>query len=151
MNSQAHTVRFREIIRLLAKNINFFDKYNASCCNISASQWQVIWEVGSAGEISLNELAALLNLDNSTMSRAINNLVEQGLVLRDADPADRRYVKIKLAGKGTEFFKQMEEKIDQYYGMILQSIPAEKRSQVTESLCLLLKALQESKFSKLED
>jgi DNA-binding MarR family transcriptional regulator len=136
---------FREIIRLLAKNINYFDKFNASCCGISASQWQVIWEIGSAGEISLTELAALLNLDNSTMSRAINNLVEQRLVQREDDPADRRYIKIKLTSKGTEFYNQMEEMMEQYYGTILQSIPPEKRSQVTESLSLLLKALQENK------
>ncbi|MBS4031957.1 MAG: MarR family transcriptional regulator [Clostridiales bacterium] len=144
MNSQTNVAQFRGLIRLLAKNINFFDKFNASCCGISASQWQVIWEIGSAGEISLTELAALLNLDNSTMSRAINTLVEQGLVQRDADPTDRRYVIIKLTQKGIEFYKEMEETIDHYYKTILQSIPAEKRNQVTESLSLLLKALQEN-------
>lgn len=145
MDSQLNTVGFHEIIRLLAKNINYFDKFNAFCCGISASQWQVIWEIGSAGEISLTELAALLNLDNSTMSRAINNLVEQALVQRNEDPADRRYVKIKLTGKGAEFYIQMEEMINQYYRTILLSIPEEKRDQVTESLSLLLKALQENK------
>ncbi|EEG75986.1 MarR family winged helix-turn-helix transcriptional regulator [Dethiobacter alkaliphilus] len=145
MHSQQELARFREIIRLLGKNINFFDKFGASCCGISASQWQVIWEIGSAGEISLNEVAALLNLDSSTMSRAINNLAAQDVVQRQTDPVDRRYVKIHLTPKGMDFYRRMEEMIERYYGTVLYSIPADKRNQVTESLELLLKALQENK------
>ncbi|MCW3489046.1 MarR family winged helix-turn-helix transcriptional regulator [Dethiobacter alkaliphilus] len=145
MHSHQEQARFREVIRLLGKNISVFNKFGASCCGISASQWQVIWELGSAGEISLNELAALLNLDNSTMSRAINNLVTQDLAQRQTDPKDRRYVKIHLTPKGMDFYRRMEEMIERYYGTVLYSIPADKRKQVTESLELLLKALQENK------
>lgn len=145
MKSVATVAQFSGVIRLLAKNINFFDKFNATCCGISASQWQVIWEIGSVKEISLRELAALLHLDNSTMSRNINNLVEQDLVQRDADTTDRRYIKIKLTPKGTDFYRRMDHMMDKYYGTVLQSIPAEKRVQVIDSLSLILKALQENK------
>lgn len=130
---------------MLAKSINFFDKFNASCCGVSVGQCQVMLEIGLAEEINLSELANQLNLDSSTMSRTINNLVEQGFVERSADPQDRRYVKIKLSEKGFAFYQNMEEKITLYFTNVLQSIPAAKRGEVVESLGLLLNAFSENK------
>jgi DNA-binding MarR family transcriptional regulator len=145
MSLRSNTTQIREFVRILAKSINLFDKLNATCCGISISQCQVVLEIGSAEDISLNDLAGLLNLDSSTMSRSINNLVERGLVQRDVDPADRRYVKIKLTTNGSEFYKSMEEQMNLYYERVFESIPAQKRNQVIESLGLFLNALKENK------
>ena len=151
MISDPNGTQLSEFARVLAKNINLFNKFNASCCGLSISQCHVVLEIGLAEDISLNELAGLLNLDSSTMSRTINNLVEQGLVQRDVDLSDRRYVKIRLTKKGAEFFKSIEENINLYYEGVLKSIPVQKRNQVIESLGLLLDALKENKCCQWEE
>jgi len=135
----------RELIRVLVRNLGILEKSDASCCGVTISQCHAIVEIGRSGEISLNELAELLVLDKSTMSRTINKLVEDGLVIRELDPEDRRYVKIKLTDKGVEIFKSIEESMDRYYKAIFNSIPEEKKEQVLDSLKLLIEAVNKNK------
>ena len=144
MENQASNY-LRELIRVLVRNLGILEKSDASCCGVTISQCHAIVEIGRSGEISLNELAELLVLDKSTMSRTINNLVEDGLVIRELHPEDRRYVKIKLTDKGMKVFKNIEESMDRYYKAIFNSVPEEKREQVLDSLKLLIEAVNKNK------
>ena len=108
------------------------------------AQCHALVEIGRAGQISLNELAELLNLDNSTMSRTVNNLVVRELACRDIDPQDRRYITISLTEAGTSMYRSIEEGMTIYYGNILNGIPADKQEQVLESLQLLLESFQKN-------
>mgnify|MGYP001016436818 CR=1 FL=1 len=144
MGNQASNY-LRELIRVLVRNLGILEKSDASCCGVTISQCHAIVEIGRSGEVSLNELAELLALDKSTMSRTINNLVEDGLVIRELDPEDRRYVKIKLTDKGIKIFKDIEESMDRYYKSIFNSVPEEKREQVLDSLKLLIEAVNKNK------
>lgn len=135
----------RELIRILIRNLGILEKDGASCCGTTISQCHAIVEIGRAEEISLNELAGVLGLDKSTMSRTINNLVEDNLVIRDTHPEDRRYITIKLTGKGQVVFKSIEDSMHIYYNGIFNSIPEDKKAQVLESLQLLVSAVKENK------
>lgn len=135
----------RELIRVLVRNLGILEKSDASCCEITIAQCHAIVEIGRAKKIVLIDLADLLGLDKSTMSRTINNLVEAGLVIRDLNPENRRYVTIQLTESGMEAFKNIEETMKQYYKSIFSSIPENKRSQVLESLQLLTNAVKNNK------
>ena len=135
----------RELTRLLVRNLSFFDKSEASCCGTTMAQCHSILEIGAAQEISLNELADILKLDNSTISRTVNNLVDQQLVIREIDPQDRRYIKMKLTGKGWIVYKSIEKNMNVYFGSLLTDIPEEKHEQVIESLMLLVMAMKNNK------
>lgn len=137
----------RELLRLLVRNLGILEKSDANCCGVTISQCHAIVEIGRAEEISLNELAKVLELDKSTMSRTINNLVEGGLVIRELHPEDRRYVAIKLTNKGIEVFKNIEGSMKKYYGDIFMSIPEGKREQVLGSLRLLTEVINQNKCS----
>lgn len=135
----------RELIRVLVKKLGVLEKGEATCCGTTISQCHAIVEIGRAKEISLNELAEVLSLDKSTMSRTINNLVESNLVFRDLHPEDRRYVTIKLTDSGKGVFNTIESSMEQYYKSILDFIPENKREQVLESLQLLIDAVKNNK------
>jgi len=94
--------------------------------------------------ISLVDLATLLNLDNSTMSRTVNNLVNNSMVERQLDPNDRRYITIRLTQQGLEQFHGIESGMGEYFMKIYDAIPKESRSKVLESLQILLKAVADS-------
>jgi len=143
-NKESHYLR--ELIRVLVRNLGLLEESEATCCGTTVSQCHAIVEIGRVKEISLNELAELLGLDKSTMSRTINKLVDSGLAIRELHPDDRRYVAIKLTYEGIKIFNSIEGTMEQYYQSIFSAIPEEKRVQVLESLQLIIKAAKENKY-----
>jgi DNA-binding MarR family transcriptional regulator len=138
----------REIVRVLERKLGVLDDLQSSCCGMTFSQCHALVEIGRAQSISLNDLADLLGLDKSTMSRTINNLVENDLVAREIDSGDRRYITIQLTPKGRQSFQEIETGMGAYFTQIYQSIPEAKREQVIESLQLLVLAMSENDCCK---
>lgn len=148
MDKSKFVRELRELIRQLMRSSSFHDRFEASCCGITLAQCHTIIEIASAREISLNELAERLGVDNSTMSRTINNLLDRGLAVRNTDPRDRRYVKIKLTDKGFEMYRSIRTNMNMYYMSLLKDIPEEKHGQIIESLSLLLEAMKNESISR---
>lgn len=134
----------RELVRVLVRRLGLLEKSDASCCGISLAQCHALVEIGRNGKINLNDLADLMGVDKSTMSRTINNLVESGLAVRDLNEGDRRYVVIQLTPGGQQLFEDTETGMDCYYRSVLDRIPQDKRGQVLESLALLTAAVEGS-------
>lgn len=135
---------FRELIRRLERKLGILEDNEFACCGVTLAQCHALVEIGRAGTISLNELAELVNLDNSTMSRTVNNLVNKDLVERNLDSKDRRYVTIALTAKGHTLFESIEAQMDKYFKDIFSHIPKEKGAQVLESLALIVEATNKS-------
>lgn len=131
----------RELVRVLVRRLGILEKSDFSCCGISLAQCHAVVEIGRRGKINLNDLAELLGVDKSTMSRTINNLVESGLAARDLDGGDRRYVVIQLTEAGERFYENTETGMEKYFQAVLRRIPEEKRGQILESLTLLTAAI----------
>jgi DNA-binding MarR family transcriptional regulator len=134
-----------ESVRLFVKNMGLLEKSELSCCGVSFSQYNAILEIGNAGEVNLNDLADLLNLDKSTLSKTVNNLVGCGWVTRETDAKDRRYITIALTDQGAKVYEGVKEALEAYYIKIYEAIPEEKREQVVESVELLLDILNKGK------
>jgi len=135
----------RELMRQLERKTGTLNDFQMSCCNITMAQCHALVEIGRAGRISLIDLSEGLGLENSTISRTVNNLVNTELVSRETDPSNRRYVVISLTETGQQVFNGIEAGMDLYYKQILQKIPQEKQSQVLESIQILLDAFKELK------
>lgn len=136
----------RELLRILVRNLGILEKSDSSCYGVTIAQCHAIVEIGRIKKISLIELADLLGLDKSTMSRTINNLVEAGLVKRDIGAENRRYISIQLTDQGIEVFESIENSMYRYYSDIFKSIPEDKRNQVLDSLEILVKYVKENKL-----
>lgn len=137
--------RLRETMRLLIRRLGLLERGEASCCNITLSQCHTIVEVGRAGKLSLIDLADSLNLDKSTVSRSVDNLVKQELMVRKIDPNDRRFVMLCLTNQGEKIYREVEERMENYFLDMIGTIPVDKREQVIESIDCLNKGIQ--KFS----
>ena len=132
----------RESLRLLVRRLGVLERGEASCCSITMSQCHTIVEVGRAGSMSLNVLADNLGLDKSTISRSVDKLVSDGIMLRDPDPDDRRYLTLYLSEKGQAIFQEVEKRMAAYFTEVIADIPGDKRAQVVESLNILAQALK---------
>ncbi|URZ04671.1 MarR family winged helix-turn-helix transcriptional regulator [Clostridium felsineum] len=137
--------QLRELIRILIRDLGVLEKSDSSCSRVTISQCHAIVEIGRNEELSLNELARILNLDKSTMSRTINKLVKEELVIREAHPEDRRYIVIRLTDKGSDLFKSIEKNMTNYYENIFTAIEESKREQILDSLKILIEALHKNK------
>ena len=146
MDTLSDAKQLREVIRILERKLGALEDFHKSCCSITMAQCHAIVEIGRAQNISLNQLAELLNLENSSMSRTVNNLVNSGLVKRDIDMQDRRYVTISLTENGKEIFKSIEKDMDDYYTKVYEALPSAKRQQVVDSLNILAEAISINKF-----
>lgn len=133
--------KLREMMRILVRHLGILEKSDLNGCDITLAQCHALVEIGRRERMNLNDLALLLNVDKSTMSRTINNLVENGLAVRDQNDGDRRYIVIQLTEEGKRFFECTEADMAVYYRSILNRIPAGKQAQVMESMALLIDAI----------
>jgi len=100
------------------------------------SQCHILLEIGKEKEASIVELASILNLDTSTLSRSIDGLVNIGLVNRQQNTNDRRYVCVSLSQQGKNIFESIERANNSYFSKIFQLIPENKHDQILESFLL---------------
>lgn len=148
MNNSENTKQLREMIRILERKLGILHENEFSCCGITMAQCHALVEIGRAKSISLNELAELLNLENSTMSRTVNNLVTSELAVRNIAAHDRRYVTISLTESGLKLFEEIEAGMNLYFLKVYNSIPENKQQQVLESISLLIDAVGEIESCK---
>ena len=140
----------REIVRVLVRNLGLLERSEACCCGVTLTQCHAIVEIGRSKEVNLNNLAELLNLDKSTMSRTIDNLVNQSLVLREVPTENRRYIKIRLTEEGEKIFGDIEKSMEDYYNNIISLVPEDKKQQVMESLEILGRIVEVNKSCDVE-
>jgi DNA-binding MarR family transcriptional regulator len=68
--------------------------------SISAPRLSALSVLALGGPMSLAELAAAEQVKAPTMSRIVEGLVKEGLATREADPANRRKVRIAATEEG---------------------------------------------------
>ena len=61
---------------------------------LSLDQWLVLHRVAAAGDQAMRDLVAGTRLNDSTLTRVVDRLAALGLVFREADPTDRRRVRV---------------------------------------------------------
>ena len=68
---------------------------------------RMLSRLGLVGQCSITELAGLLGLELSTVSRRVKALEDRGLVERRVSPTDRRTALLSLTPEGRELFERL--------------------------------------------
>jgi DNA-binding MarR family transcriptional regulator len=139
---------FRRQLRKIEREVEQQIKGDTVCCGVSLAQCHALMEVGLAGTMTIVELADIIKLDKSTLSRTIDGLVQSGLVDRTVHPEDRRYMQIRLTGKGSKVFKEINDGSNKLYLKMFGYIPKSKHKQVIESLGIFAQALEKVHLNK---
>ena len=132
---------FRCSLRALGREVALDLERGTDCCGVSSAQCRFLLEAEARPDASLTDLASLLSLDTSTLSRTADGLSAAGLILRETDPANRRKVAIRLTEAGSSRLDSFNDCCDLFYRRLLESIPAGKRPMVLEAVALLAEAL----------
>ena len=124
----------RENTRILECHLGNINKTDSCCCGISEPECFVLVEIGRKPNVSVKELAEILQLDKSGVSRTVEELVQKDYVERKPSTEDRRFVVLNLTLKGKERFEKIENGMNRKFKEILDKIPVDKREQVIEAL-----------------
>ncbi len=126
--------KLREKLRLLERESGNVFEGPEDCCGLSTAQCHTLLEVGDRGPVSLIDLASSLGLDTSTLSRTIQGLVLLGLVNRQANEKDRRFVTLSLTETGRRAYKEIESRYNAYFGRVLELLPVERRTDIMNGI-----------------
>ena len=132
----------RELMRNLERKIGMLDEPKRNHHNITLAQCHALVEIGRAKALSLVQLAEILQLEKSTVSRIVECLVKAQMINRNTDSLDRRYITISLTKDGEKVFREVETTMDSLYKRILQNIAEDKQAAVMESIQILIQAIQ---------
>jgi DNA-binding MarR family transcriptional regulator len=142
------TIRnFRKTLRSLERQVELTLIAQTDCCGVTPAQCHLLLEAGETEEASIGELAASLDLDASTLSRAVDSLVKAGLLSRKEDPANRRRQLIALSAAGREKVDFINDICDRYYAGLLGSLSETEAATLREALPLLVKLLRSWRLS----
>ncbi len=136
---------FRKRLRVIEREIINQLKNETTCCGVSLAQCHAILEIGDVESTTISDLAQILRLDKSTLSRTIDGLVKADQVERVINPADRRYMLVTLTEAGKEVYRSINDMCDSFYAQLLEQIPEEKHDHVMEGVSLLVDAFVQSK------
>jgi DNA-binding MarR family transcriptional regulator len=105
--------------------------------------------LGGAGEpLRVSDLANLLDVERSTVSRRVTELVRLGLVTRDVDPDDRRAAVLQLTRAGQRAIGRIQDAWLRTLLGLTEDWPGRRRSEMLAGLSRLadsLEALLDSK------
>jgi DNA-binding MarR family transcriptional regulator len=136
--SRAGTL-LREVARLYTRA----QRVVADCCRTTSTQCHLLNELARSGPLPLAELGTRVMLEKSWVSRAVDAMVERGLVTKEPNPADARSWLVTLTGEGERTVAELDRTLDEHATQLLGSLDAAERAAVEHSLLLLMKALRE--------
>ena len=125
---------FREYTRELERNLENMNRSDCCQCSVTTSQCFLVVEIGRNPGICVKELANVLKLDKSAVSRAVEELVQKGFVVREPSKADRRCVVLTLTQEGEARFNKIENDMYEKFKNVFARIPKDKQGQVLEAL-----------------
>ncbi len=133
---------FRANLRVLEREVELSMTSEAGCCGVTFAQCHLLLEVERRGKTRVTELAAVLELDKSTLSRTVDGACRAGLVDRSVDPSSRRQQVLCLTAAGQETAAAINSQCDASYTRLFDFIPADRRLMVVESVALLAEAMR---------
>jgi DNA-binding MarR family transcriptional regulator len=133
---------FRRALRALEREVELSLAGQSDCCGVTSAQCHLILELDSRGSASVGELAQALELDPSTLSRAVDGLVKAELLSRREDQANRRRLILELTQAGQDKVDYINGACDAYYEEVLAQADAQRRLVLSESVAYLAEAIK---------
>lgn len=108
---------------------------------VSVSEARALSELLAARGIRQGQLAALLGLEKSTVSRLAAGLERKGWIRRGRDGRNQRYVRLYLTPEGTALAGRVWRALQSRQARILASLSPEERAGLTAGLRGLMRGL----------
>jgi len=131
----------------LLRVYQFRDRDRVGYHGLTITQCYVLDVLVRRGAITLNELAAEMRLDKSTLSRVVDGLERKGDVRRTANPADGRSTLIEATRAGRHRYARVEADLVAENAKVLSGFSAPVRRQLVALVAALARAAQQRQLT----
>ncbi len=125
--------RLRAVIGRLSRRL----RPTVAGSGLTPSQISVLFTVVRLGPIGLSELAAMESLNATMLSRITAQLCEAGLIVRSADPGDRRSAFVAATAPGRRIRERIHRERTRALGAHVEQLDEEQREALWNALPVL--------------
>lgn len=105
--------------------------------DLTATQLSVLGSIMKLGTATPSAIAAHERVRPPSITRTLNCLVDDGLVLRDQHPDDGRQVLISLSAKGEDVLAEERARRDEWLAHRLAELTADQRAVLRQAANLM--------------
>jgi DNA-binding MarR family transcriptional regulator len=102
---------------------------------------RLLWEIGEDGA-DLQELRDRLGLDSGYASRLVRRLEDEGLIIVEADPTDRRRRRLRCTAAGLAEVRELDRLSDLAAAALLDGVPADRRKRLLAAIAEVERSLR---------
>jgi DNA-binding MarR family transcriptional regulator len=117
----------RQGLQQLIRLSRILEPHSGATTHASLSEVMALGELADVEGMSQHELARLLGLEKSTVSRLVAGLVDRGWVSRERNPNNRRLYRLQLTPDGQATAKRIGKELRAQHTQLLNGLtPAER-------------------------
>ena len=134
---------------LLQKAVRTFQQLEREQIQVhgfTSSQCYILLELHRHGILAMNEISDKMRLEISTITRIMNNLVRDELIVRTRSAEDKRVVEAVLTAKGKKAAEQLQHSIEEYYRDVISNLPRGHVREVMGAVEMLIAALGKAHY-----
>ena len=113
--------------------------------DLTVAQLRVLLVLQSKGASRMSDIASILDVALSTATGIVDKLVRKGMVIREADPQDRRLVICKLSGNGQDIINHLWTSSQFQMERLLDGLDEEELKRAAEVAEMLFNNLANNK------
>ncbi len=126
----------------------FRDRDRVGHHGLTITQCYVIEILNRRGPLTLNELAAEIGLNKSTLSRVVDGLQKKQAVKRTSNPADGRSILLEATASGAHRYARVEADIVAENAKVLSGFTPAARRQLVVLIDALVQAARERELAE---
>ncbi len=100
----------------------------------SQEQWRALWHLSRNEGLTQTNLAALLEVQPISLTRALDRLAEQGLIERRPSPNDRRASQVYLTENAAPVIAKLSEILDAFRATAVAGLSGDELALATDLL-----------------
>ena len=112
--------------------------------DLSMKHFMILLSLSIKDNSTMGELSEKLSMNLSTLTRAVDKLVEESFVIRQNDPGDRRIIRISLSSKAKSVLDNIKNQRRELIASVLSNVPEEEREKLVGLLENLIAILSGS-------
>jgi len=114
-------------------NMNVLARRISSKNNLSLSQYYTLTNISSSG-ISMSELSLVLGVDNSTLTRNVNVLMNRLFLKKEQSVEDKREQIVLLSSKGIKIVEKLDIDMEKLLNQFISGIDETQRQSFLDTL-----------------
>jgi DNA-binding MarR family transcriptional regulator len=107
--------------------------------DLSMPEAEILWYIGPDGSSTMKAIAEHLKITPPSVTSMVREMENKGLVLRKADPSDRRLVSIVFSKKAKDLHESIIQKRNGVLEKMLSRISEKEKKELERIIAILIK------------